>query len=167
LILLVPARLSAQVLKPGHSVAFKSLGNRNGPRWLDGRTREGTVGLAPVLGRHYTGTKWAVVKAGEGIIALKCLGHLDGNRWLDGRTHNATVGLAPHTNRPFTGVRWQVVEADQNNPSFVFLKCLGLAEGPRWLDGRTHDGTVGLAPRTDPPFTGTKWEVQQYPVIPD
>jgi hypothetical protein len=39
------------------------------------------------------------------------------------------------------------------------LKCLGDIDGPRWLDGRTADGTVGVAPTTEPPFTGTKWEV--------
>jgi hypothetical protein len=44
-------------------------------------------------------------------------------------------------------------------PGTYFLKCLGDIEGPPWLDGRTGDGTVGLAPNTDPPYTGTKWEV--------
>jgi hypothetical protein len=28
-----------------------------------------------------------------------------------------------------------------------------------FLDGRTQTGTVGLAPNTNPPFTGTRWEV--------
>ncbi len=167
LTLFVPARLLAQVLKPGTSVALKCLGQRNGPRWLDGKTQDGTVGLAPSLTKQYSGTKWAVVRAGEGIVALKCLGFTEGNRWLDGRTAEGKVGLAPHTNKPFSGTRWQVIEADQNNPTFVFLKCLGQVEGPRWLDGQTQYGTVGLAPKTDPPFTGTKWEVQQYPVVPD
>ncbi|WP_414582282.1 hypothetical protein [Scytonema sp. PCC 10023] len=35
----------------------------------------------------------------------------------------------------------------------------GNINGPRWLDGRTADGTVGLAPTKDEPFTGTKWRV--------
>ncbi|MDQ3684729.1 MAG: hypothetical protein M3430_03900 [Acidobacteriota bacterium] len=165
LILLVPARLSAQVLKHGNSVAFRSLGHLRGPRYLDGRTHDGTVGLAPELSKKYSGTKWSVVRAGEGIIALKCLGLLEGpGRWLDGRTHDGTVGLAPHARKPFTGTIWEVVGADESNPNIVRLKCRGHAEGPRWLDGRTHDGTVWLAPKTDPPFTGTKWEVQGYPV---
>jgi len=60
--------------------------------------------------------------------------------------------------------RWQVVQVDDNNPNIVALKCLGDIEGPRWLDGRTADGTVGLASTTEPPFTGTKWEVRPYPV---
>ncbi len=43
------------------------------------------------------------------------------------------------------------------------LKCLGNIEGPRFLDGRTGYGTVGLAPSTDGPFTGTHWEVIGVP----
>jgi hypothetical protein len=59
----------------------------------------------------------------------------------------------------YTGTRWQVVQMDDSNPNIVALKCLGDIEGPRWLDGRTANGTVGLASTTEPPFTGTKWEV--------
>ena len=39
----------------------------------------------------------------------------------------------------------------------VVLRCQGQLEGNRFLDGRTHDGTVGLVPNADPPFTGTGW----------
>ena len=111
----------------------------------------------------FSGTKWRVVRAGEGVIALKCLGDIEGARWLDGRTANGTVGLAPNTNKPFTGTRWQVVQVEDNNLRIVALKCLGNLEGPRWLDGRTTNGTVGLASTTEPPFTGTRWEVRSYP----
>src|SRR5688500_3664806 len=45
------------------------------------------------------------------------------------------------------------------NGDEIVLFCLGHLNGPRWLDGRTHDGTVGLAPRTTAPFTGTRWRV--------
>jgi hypothetical protein len=41
----------------------------------------------------------------------------------------------------------------------VVLKCLGLAEGNRFLDGNTGSATVGLAPNTELPFTGTHWLV--------
>ena len=40
---------------------------------------------------------------------------------------------------------------------FVTLECLGHLFGNRWLDGRPAEGTVGLAPRTDGGFTGTRW----------
>ena len=170
LIALIPVRLSAnnadsRILTNGRHVALKCLGTVNGARWLDGRTANATVGLAPKMGiKKYSGTQWLVVKRGEGIISLKCLGAVNGSRWLDGRTANRTVGLAPRTDPQFTGTAWQVIDGENN---IVTLKCLGNINGPRWLDGRTGNGTVGLAPTTDPPFTGTKWEVQSYPVCID
>ncbi len=42
---------------------------------------------------------------------------------------------------------------------YITLECLGDKPGPRYLDGRTHNGTVGLAPHTNPPYTGTRWRV--------
>jgi hypothetical protein len=42
--------------------------------------------------------------------------------------------------------------------NFVSLKCLGAANGPRFLDARTGDGTVELVASTNPRFTGTRWE---------
>lgn len=142
---------------------LRCLGDRNGPRYLDGRTHNGTLGLVPGLVKPYSGTKWQIVDAGHGTVALKCRGALDGPRWLDGRTHNGSIGLAPTANRPYTGTRWQIIEA---NGGFT-LKCLGDADGPRWLDGRTHNGSVGLAAGTAPPFTGTKWEIGVYPTCID
>jgi hypothetical protein len=156
------AHREAQVLQAGNIVSLKCLGDMSGPRYLDGRTAMGTVGLAPDLSSRFSGTKWQVVKAGEGVIELKCLGNNEGPRWLDGRTADGTAGLAPNTDKPFTGTRWQVVQADNRHPHIVALKCLGDINGPRWLDGRTADDTVGLAPITGPPFTGTKWEVLPY-----
>jgi hypothetical protein len=81
------------------------------------------------------------------------------NRFLDGRTADPVVqvGLAPNNVEPFTGTRW-LVRPTFSGPG-VFLQCLGDVDGPRYLDGRTVDGTVGLAPDTKPPFTGTRWEV--------
>jgi hypothetical protein len=165
--LLLSTQLNAQILTPGNNVSLRCLGNIPGARYLDGRTGDGTVGLAPNLTPKYSGTKWRVYRAGDGIVALFCLGNIQGPRWLDGRTADGTVGLAPGTKKPYTGTRWQVVQIDSNNPNIVALKCLGDIEGPRWLDGRTGNGTVGLASTTQPPFTGTKWEAQMYPVTID
>ena len=167
-ILLLPEQLQAQsLLRAGNDVSLRCLGNVNGPRFLDGRTANATVGLAPDLSKRFSGTKWHVMSGGRGSIVLKCMGNVPGNRWLDGRTAGGTVGLAPNTNQPYTGTHWQVVPLDNSNPNIVGLKCLGTVEGPRWLDGRTGNGSVGLAKTTDPPFTGTKWEVKIYPGIID
>jgi hypothetical protein len=165
--LLVPPRVLAALLTHGNQVSLRCLGDKPGPRFLDGRTRDGTVGLAPKTREPFSGTKWQGVRAGEGIVAVKCLGDVNGPRWLDGRTATGTVGLAPTTQRPFTGTRWKVVPMDDHNPDIVALQCLGTTQGPRWLDGRTLNGTVGLAPTTDAPFTGTRWEVKLFPVSID
>jgi hypothetical protein len=53
-----------------------------------------------------------------------------------------------------------VVTPPFNDRDHITLECfLGTVPGPRFLDGRTQDGTVGLAANTNPPFTGTRWEV--------
>lgn len=45
--------------------------------------------------------------------------------------------------------------------SIVRLMCMGDIDGPRYLDGKTANGTVGLAPKADDPmFTGTVWYIQ-------
>lgn len=83
------------------------------------------------------------------------------NRFLDGRTSDPVVqvGLAPENLEPFTGTRWLVRPVPSRPSSNVILECLGHIDGPRFLDGRTIDGTVGLAPSTGEPFSGTRWEV--------
>jgi predicted nucleic acid-binding Zn ribbon protein len=140
----------------GERIYLKNMGHIDGPRWLDGRTANGTVGLAPTTRGGYTGTRWEVSVIGNNQISLKCLGHIDGSRWLDGRTANGTVGLAPTTRGGYTGTRWEVSVVGNNQ---ISLKCMGHIDGPRWLDGRTANGTVGLAPTTKGGYTGTRWKV--------
>jgi len=132
--------------------------------WLDGRTQDGTVGLAPSAsggfyetGEGYTGTRWQVVTLDPNVpdvVSLECLGAIEGPRWLDGRTQDGTVGLAPSV-EGYSGTRWQMIAADRSYSTYLF-KCLEAIEGPRWLDGRTQDGTVGLAPSVEG-YSGTRW----------
>ena len=148
----------------GNSIALKCLGNIDGPRFLDGRTGNGSVGLAPVTDPPFSGTRWLVVDGDVvGQVILKDLGDVDGPRFLDGRTGDGSVGLAPNTNTPFSGTRWEVIDNDHAD---ISLRCLGDIDGPRFLDGRTADGTVGLAPATAPPFTGTHWAVIDFGPFP-
>jgi hypothetical protein len=93
----------------GSLVALKCLGQLDGPRFLDGRTHDGTVGLAPSTDAPFSGTRWQVIDNGQGVVFLKCLGDLDGPRFLDGRTHDGTVGLVHSTDFPFTGTHWDVL----------------------------------------------------------
>lgn len=146
-------------LEPG-TYFLKCLGDVEGPRWLDGRTGDGTVGLAPNTDPPYTGTKWEVTfDEPASAYRLKCLGDVEGPRWLDGRTGDGTVGLAPNTDSPYTGTKWEVT-SDAAAEAYRF-KCLGDVEGLRWLDGRTGDGTVGLVDNID--LSGTQWQVELIP----
>ena len=61
--LLVPGSAHAQALVPGYVVMLRCLGDIAGPPWLDGRTLEGSVGLAPDLSPAYTGARWQVSRA--------------------------------------------------------------------------------------------------------
>ncbi len=149
----------ATVPSPGSVIALECMGNIQGARWLDGRTGNGTVGLAPRRDGPFTGTRWQVFEVDSGVYALKSLGNANGPRWLDGRTGNGTVGLALETGRQFSGTRWEIFEISSG---ILALKCLGNVNGPRWLDGRTGSGTVGLAPNTPTPdgrFSGATWRL--------
>jgi hypothetical protein len=42
------------------------------------------------------------------------------------------------------------------------LRTLGAIDGPRWLDGRTQNETVGLAPTTGGVITGSRWRIHRY-----
>jgi hypothetical protein len=78
------------------------------PRWLDGRTADATVGLAPNRNAPFSGTRWEVAEIDPDKVHLRCLGTIEGSRMLDGRTQNGSVDLAPNTNAPFTGAKWRV-----------------------------------------------------------
>ncbi len=96
----------------GVSLTLKCLGSIEGSRFLDGRTGDGTVGLAPSTDSPFTGTHWEVIDDGLNRVVLKCLGNIEEPRFLDGRTGDGTVGLAPSTDGPFTGTHWEVMRKD-------------------------------------------------------
>jgi hypothetical protein len=104
------------VLADGGIYHFKCLGDVEGNRWLDGRTNNGSVGLAPTTTGSYTGTSWQALEVEPGIYHIKCLGDVEGNRWLDGRTNNGSVGLAPTTTGSYTGTSWQALEVEPAQP---------------------------------------------------
>lgn len=145
-------------------VTIECLGHiktEKGYRWLDGRTHNGTVGLAPTTTGGYTGTKWEVYEVEKDVYAFKSLGHVPSeNRWLDGHMHDGTVGLAPTRTGGYTGTNWKLLEIEDGVYTF---KCVGHIKDSKyiWLDGRTHDGTVGLAPTTTGHYTGTSWRIHK------
>jgi hypothetical protein len=159
--LAAPAKSQRLPFGHGDDISLECLGGPQNARFfLDGRTAEGNVGLAPHTKKPFTGTRWEVIFADSRnqVIHLKCLGHIPGNRWLDGRTADGSVGLAPTTGGIFTGTVWQVFLV-MGTQSIITLKCLGKGvEGNRWLVGRPGDRTVGLAPQ--PGIPETKWMVR-------
>jgi hypothetical protein len=134
---------------------FKCLGLIEGRRWLDGRTTERTVGLAPETGGSFSGTRWRALEEMEGVFTFRCLGDIEGNRWLDGRTSDGSVGLAPDAGPQYSGTLWQLCRV--RDGVYVF-RCLGDVDGPRLLDGRTTDATVGLMWHSAPSITGILWQ---------
>ncbi|MEP0859257.1 hypothetical protein [Trichocoleus sp. DQ-U1] len=138
---------------PETVIRLECLGDISGPRLLDGRTGDGTVGL--VDNPAFSGTRWKVHEIGAGVIQLECLGDIPGPKLLDGRTGDGTVGLIASTS--FSGTKWKVNELSSG---VVQMECLGDIPGPRFLDGRTGDGTVGLVDNPDNPgFSGTRWRI--------
>jgi hypothetical protein len=94
-------------------------------------------------------------------VSISCLGHLEDSMSLDGRTEDGTVGLVRST-EGFTGTEWEMHELSfTGNTTVVTLKRLGDVDGSKFLDGRTGEGTVGLAPTTIEPFTGTRWAMNE------
>lgn len=152
--------LTSVSLESGTIISLENLGDIPGSRYLDGRTADGTVGLAPSFEEVYTGTRWRVDRRQSTDVGiyytLYCLGTIPGSNYLDGRTADGTVGLAPgYGAGRYTGARWWVY----TDGSSYLLYCLGTVNRPQWLDGRTADGTVGLAPSYEGLFTGTKWRL--------
>jgi len=143
-------------------VTLECLSDRPGPRFLDGRVVDGSVGLAPNTNPPFTGTSWAVVRLAPNVVKFRCMTHVQGSgrRFLDGRTSNGTAGMQPMLVSPPSGEWWKF---EEQNDGSVTLECLNNHQNPsfRFLDGRTalDPPSVGLAPQTTGVFTGTHWRV--------
>jgi hypothetical protein len=151
-------------LEPGSIVHLVCQGNLPGNRFLNGRTTDGTIDLAPSADPPYTGALWQVqgVAGSPGAVHLRCLGDIDGPRFLDGRTADGSVGLAPTAAPPYTGTSWSVQAPEPAYPEQVTLQCLGaVVTNFKFLDGRTATNSVGLAPDTAGGYTGTRWAVKE------
>jgi hypothetical protein len=182
---LIPAQRNAEVEEAPVGLSFE--GGEAGARTLSRRQAIGllggslagasllSLGLAapakaddfavPFADRDHISLQWWSTPVPFSLSATQ-------NTFLDGRTANATVGLAPNTNPPFTGTRWEAVKVLGTWPPQWWFFCRAnwprppgapyYEPGPRWLDGRTQNSTVGLAPSRGAPFTGTKWEVHHW-----
>lgn len=148
-------------------VFIKCLGSVEGPRWLDGRTQSGSVGLASKVSGNFTGTLWRCRRLpddfnrGRQVVTLQCQGAVEGNRWLDAYTGDGSAYLAPanvSVDPRLSGTRWEILQnVDNDAHNSTGLKCLGNQRGYQYLDGNTVDGTVRLQNDLDPGFSGARW----------
>jgi hypothetical protein len=156
---------AATAFVDGRMYALECLGHLPGRgRWLDGRTMDGTVGLAPEVSRGFSGTKWKAHNRGN-LVLLECQGHVPGNRWLDGQTMDGRVTLAPEPGSPtgrFSGTLWRPLAVSVEGA--VQFVCQGNVKGKRFLDGLTQTGGVVL--QKDPNnLSGTRWRIYDYPTV--
>jgi hypothetical protein len=134
-------------------VTLRCLGHIEGEgrRFLDGDTVRGSVQLAPSPGGVFTGARWRVHVLGI-VVTLECMGTaIGGGRFLKGEAGGKVRLEGFFTTTVAT--LWQMNDLD----GAVVLKCLGDTGPESFLDGHTLDATVGLAPSTAPPFSGTRW----------
>ncbi len=141
---------------------LKCLGHIEGDRWLDGKTTEGKVDLAPSTESPYTGTSWRAVQQMNGVFAFYCMGAIDApTRWLNGKTADGAVDLAPEVSDAYTGAAWHLCHVRDD---VYICRCLGDLEGPRLLNGRTGEPRtaerrVELTPHTGTGITGIQWQL--------
>lgn len=135
-------------------------------RFLDAITDQGRVKLSPNFDPPFTGARWQCMGLDlePGAFALVSAGAVHGLRYLDGRTQDGFVHTVGDSLPPFSGTRWRIQEV---SPGVVTIQSLGDFHNPdhQFLDGRTQvgDGSVGLAPSANPPFSGTKWGTISLP----
>ncbi len=62
----------------------------------------------------------------------------------------------------FEPLNWDDFFGRLNGDAYVFVKCLGTTDGPRWLDGLTQTGGIHLASDL-PGLSGTLWRCRRLP----
>ena len=138
-------------------ITLRCLGHIPGNRFLDGDTVHNVVQLAPAPDDARTGARWRVHVLGK-LVTLECKGRgPGGSRFLKGE--GADKVTLEYSATDFVATLWQLNDVGEGA---VTLACLSDTGDFRFLDGRTGgalDGTVGLAPSTDPPFSGTRWQL--------
>ena len=58
--LAAPAKAEVAGIKHNDIITLKCLGDKPGPRYLDGRTDAGDVVLSPTTNKPFTGTRWSI-----------------------------------------------------------------------------------------------------------
>jgi outer membrane protein assembly factor BamB len=107
-----------QIARHDGAVSFRSLGRLVGtttPVWLDGRTADGTVGLALNFAPPYTGASWRLVSFEGRGFTMQTLGTIPGPTFLDGRTLDGTVALIRTVDAAHSGAVWRIQRHSYHN----------------------------------------------------
>lgn len=151
-------------LKQDTVLSLQCLGDKYNPDhvWLNGRTGDGLVVLAENTLDH-SGTKWKVhvVPSAGYVYRFECLGSIRNREhvWLNGSTADGSVNLAPQSSIQSAGVQWYVTQIQDGDGYRYNLKSMAISNpNYLYLDGKTGDGSVRLAPGTANPYTGTFWK---------
>ena len=149
----------------GAVVTFLCRGFLEGNRFLNGLTDAPAFGGVDLEIRpddvNLTGTFWQCSQVADRIFTFACAGKIPGPRYLNGNTYDGSVSLVGDTLDPFSGTRWLVQQTNLGDDT-VTLWCQGYLDNPdyRYLDGRTLNSTVGLAPNSGDSYSGTRWATQ-------
>ena len=153
------------------NVTISCLGTVDGPRFLRGQVRgDHGVTLVTLRDGHQNDTIWRRNQNSTGRLwNLECLGdHPPGvnpGRLFLAGTSNGGALIEPASEGPDGKPEiWHAREI----PGVLFgftLESIGLRDvgAAAFLDGRTQFAAVGFARNTDPPFTGTRWEIVPLP----
>jgi hypothetical protein len=129
------------------------------------------VGMVSILNGHSGDTFWLRRTNSNGHLwTLQCLGNPPaGTQRVDQFLAGVSAGsvrIAPKNQLPDGEVplwRARPVAGMINTFTLESVALRDRGVGERFLDGRTQNGSVGLAASTEPPFTGTRWEVSPQP----
>lgn len=136
-------------------VALRCMGSGPEPnRFLAGRAGEARIHLAQSQAQEAAGTRWQIIAVGGGKVHL-CMEDAPGvYRYLSGG-RDGSVRLVQSKESP--GALWTIGETEEG---CVYLSCMETAyKSFGFLDGRTGDASVGLAPSIHGNYTGARWRV--------
>jgi hypothetical protein len=120
---------------------------------LDGRTVDGSVGLALTTAYPFTGTLWILINQGD-YFSLECLGNVKvpSHRFLSADPRTGVVSLVADLSG--ANSHWKLSGNKNTGYNFEIVTH-------NYLDGVTANNAVKLSPATSWPYTGTWWRVEK------
>jgi len=143
------------LFEDGQVVSLKCLGHLEGKYWLSGDAGARAVFLTVTPDTPDCESCWRVINPDQdSVVQLALLSRESPEMVLKANPGIEKLWVAePENDSPAQD--WLVVTNENGSVSL-----LSQADGPaRWLNGKTVEGQVALAPQPDAYFTGAYWEV--------